>query len=192
VALEANVDDATGEVLAHTVAALLAAGAHDAWVTPIVMKKGRPAHTVSALADPALATQVAGVLAAETGSLGVRGGTLRRWPATRAMAAVAVGGWPVRVKVGPGRVKAEHDDAAAVARATGRPLREVLADAEASARAGTATPTAPGTPTAAGADADVTDGDTVVPLVPDAGGEHAHHHTHPHAHPHAHDDPDQG
>ena len=45
VLLEANVDDATGETLAHAIAALLAAGAHDAWVTPIVMKKGRPAHT---------------------------------------------------------------------------------------------------------------------------------------------------
>ena len=49
VLLEANVDDATGEVLAHAIATLLDAGAHDAWVTPIVMKKGRPAHTVSAL-----------------------------------------------------------------------------------------------------------------------------------------------
>ena len=45
--LEVNVDDVTGEVLAHTIAALLAAGAHDAWATPIVMKKGRPAHTVA-------------------------------------------------------------------------------------------------------------------------------------------------
>ena len=50
---ETNVDDATGEVIAHTIAALLAAGAHDAWATPIVMKKGRPAHTVHALCDPA-------------------------------------------------------------------------------------------------------------------------------------------
>jgi uncharacterized protein (TIGR00299 family) protein len=187
VALEANVDDATGEVLAHTVAALLAAGAHDAWVTPIVMKKGRPAHTVSALADPALATQVAGVLAAETGSLGVRGATLRRWPASRTMAAVEVDGRPVRVKVGPGRVKAEHDDAAAVARATGRPLREVLAEAEASARAGTVTPVSPDTGAVEG-DPDATADDTVVPLVPDDPDGHAH----GHAHPHPHEDPDPG
>ena len=50
--LETNVDDATGETIAHTITALLDAGAHDAWVTPIVMKKGRPAYTVSALCDP--------------------------------------------------------------------------------------------------------------------------------------------
>lgn len=136
VLLEANVDDVTGEVLGHTIAALLAAGAHDAWVTPIVMKKGRPAHTVSALADPAVAGEVGAVLAAETGTLGVRGATLQRWPAARSTTAVDVDGLAVRVKVGPGRVKAEYDDAAAVAQRQGRPLRDVLAQAEAAARAG--------------------------------------------------------
>lgn len=132
--LEANVDDVTGEVLGHTIEALLEAGAHDAWVTPIVMKKGRPAHTVSALADLALAAQVAAVLTDETGSLGVRGTTLDRWPAHRAVGTVDVAGLPVRVKVSPGRVKVEHDDAAEVARRRGLPLREVVGRAESAAR----------------------------------------------------------
>ncbi|TML88352.1 MAG: nickel pincer cofactor biosynthesis protein LarC [Actinobacteria bacterium] len=134
VVLEANVDDATGETLAHTVAALLEAGAHDAWVTPIVMKKGRPAHTVSALADVALADQVSRVLVAETGSLGVRGQTIERWPAARSAHEVEVAGLPVRVKVSAGRVKVEHDDAARAARRTGLPLREVVSRAEAAWR----------------------------------------------------------
>jgi pyridinium-3,5-bisthiocarboxylic acid mononucleotide nickel chelatase len=134
VLLEVNVDDATGETLAHAVAALLDAGAHDAWVTPIVMKKGRPAHTVSALADPALARQVSRVLVGETGSLGVRGQTLQRWPAARATGEVEVEGLPVRVKVSVGRVKIEHDDAARAARRSGLPLREVVARAEAAWR----------------------------------------------------------
>ena len=132
--LEVNVDDATGETLAHAIAALLEAGAHDAWVTPIVMKKGRPAHTVSALADPSLAAQVGRVLTDETGSLGVRGQTLQRWPATRAMDSVEVAGFPVRIKVSPGRVKAEHDDLTRVARLTGLPLREVTFRAETAGR----------------------------------------------------------
>ena len=132
--LEVNVDDATGETLAHAVAALLEAGAHDAWVTPIVMKKGRPAHTVSALADVALADQVGKVLVAETGSLGVRGQTFERWPAARSADEVEVAGLPVRVKVSAGRVKVEHDDAARAARRAGLPLREVVSRAEAAWR----------------------------------------------------------
>ena len=123
-------DDASGETLAHTVAALLDAGAHDAWITPIVMKKGRPAHTVSVLADPALADQAAAVLVAETGSLGIRCETLQRWPSARVDGQVEVDGVPVRVKVGAGRVKVEHDDAARAARRTGLPLREVVSRAE--------------------------------------------------------------
>ncbi len=134
VLLEANVDDATGETLAHAITALLDAGAHDAWVTPIVMKKGRPAHTVSALADVALAAQIAEVLTAETGSLGVRGTGLERWPSERRTDVVDVAGYPVRVKVSPGRVKVEHDDAARVAGQVGLPLREVLSLAEEAGR----------------------------------------------------------
>src|SRR5918996_260183 len=124
----------TGAALLAAIGALLEAGAHDAWVTPIVMKKGRPAHTVSALVDPALAEQVAAALMAETGTLGLRGTTLDRWPAARAVDTVDVDGMPVRVKVSPGRVKVEHDDAARVARTQGRPLREVLSVAESEAR----------------------------------------------------------
>lgn len=131
--LEVNVDDVTGEVLAHTVTTLLAAGAHDAWATPIVMKKGRPAHTVSALVDPADAETVAALLLAETGSLGVRASTVRRWPQRREEHVVDVSGHPVRVKLAAGRAKPEHDDAVFAAAASGRPLRDVLRDAETAA-----------------------------------------------------------
>jgi pyridinium-3,5-bisthiocarboxylic acid mononucleotide nickel chelatase len=130
VLLEVNIDDATGETLAHAVAALLATGAHDAWVTPILMKKGRPAHTVSVLADPALAGQVAGVLTRETGSFGVRGQTLERWPQARTTDQVEVGGRTIRVKVSAGRVKVEHDDAVRVAEQIGVPLSQVRSLAE--------------------------------------------------------------
>jgi hypothetical protein len=85
---------------------------------------------VSALADPALASQVAQVLTAETGTLGVRTETMGRWPAARVLDEVEVEGVPVRVKVSAGRVKIEHDDAARAARRTGLPLREVVSRAE--------------------------------------------------------------
>ena len=128
--LEANVDDATGETLAHTISVLLEAGAHDAWVTPMVMKKGRPAHTVHVLVEPAEAARMADVLARETGTLGVRGTTMQRWPSRRELEEVTVEGDTVRLKVSPNRVKVEHDDAARVARRTGIPLREVISLAE--------------------------------------------------------------
>lgn len=131
---EVNVDDATGEVIAHTIAALLSAGAHDAWATPIVMKKGRPAHTVHALCDPAVADAVGAVLVRETGSLGLRGTVLQRWPQQREQRTVDIDGHAVRVKVADGRAKAEHDDAAAAAAALGVPLRDVLHRAAEAAR----------------------------------------------------------
>lgn len=128
--LEVNVDDVTGEVIAHTIVALLAAGAFDAWATPIVMKKGRPAHTVHALCDPVAASAIGEVLLRETGSLGLRGTTLMRWPQRRDETTVQLHGHAIRVKVAAGRAKVEHDDAAVAAAALGMPLREVIAQAE--------------------------------------------------------------
>jgi len=128
--VEANVDDVTGEVLAHTIAALIAVGAHDAWATPIVMKKGRPAHTVHALCDDARFDSVRQVLIAETGTLGVRATPLGRWPQQRRDDSVEIEGHTIRVKIGDNRVKVEHDDALAAAEALGRPLRDVISLAE--------------------------------------------------------------
>jgi uncharacterized protein (TIGR00299 family) protein len=135
--VEANVDDVTGEVLAHTIAALLTAGAHDAWATPIVMKKGRPAHTVHALCDDATLAAVSHVMIVETGTLGMRATAVERWPQHRDERLVDVGGQPVRVKVSGSRVKAEHDDAAAAAAVLGIPLRDVLRRAETADHDGT-------------------------------------------------------
>jgi len=134
VELAVNVDDATGEQLAHALAQLLDAGAADAWITPVVMKKGRPGHVVSVLAEPDRAAALRSTLAAETGSLGVRARPVDRWPAARTFDSVDVDGHPVRIKVTPARTKVEHDDAAEVAKRTGRPLREVVSLAEEAAR----------------------------------------------------------
>lgn len=178
VLLEANVDDATGEVLAHALARLLEAGAHDAWVTPIVMKKGRPAHTVAVLVDAALAAQVRAVLVAETGTLGVRGSTIERWPSRRDEGRVVVDDLSVRVKVSPGRVKAEFDDAARVAARSGRPVRDVLREAEERWRR-----QEPAEPLRlAGAEPPSVGTETE----PETHADHDHPHDHPHAHDHDH------
>jgi uncharacterized protein (DUF111 family) len=129
--IEANVDDATGEVLADTVARLLDAGALDAWLTPIVMKKGRPAFTIHALAMPESSEAIRDTLAHHTGTLGVRTHRIERWRTERHMETVQVGGLNIAIKVTNHRAKAEFEDASRVAHATGRPVREVIAEAEA-------------------------------------------------------------
>jgi hypothetical protein len=138
--LEANVDDATGEQLAHAVSELLEAGAHDAWLSPVVMKKGRPGTVVHVLCDPSAGQQLRLVLRAETGTLGVRATTGERWPASRRFDTVEVDGCLIRMKVSPGRVKAEHDDVARAARRNGQTLREVAFRAEAAWRQRQETP----------------------------------------------------
>jgi len=130
VLLEANLDDVTGEHLAHAVQSLLDAGAHDAWITPVIMKKGRPGHTIHVLADPSLLETLRDLIRLRTGSFGVRAVTGERWPAARMVEPVAVAGHAVRVKAGGGRVKAEFEDVARVAEHTGLALSEVASLAE--------------------------------------------------------------
>ena len=133
VQLDANVDDITGEVLAHTIERLLAAGAHDAWVTPIVMKKGRPAHMISVLCDPAQRDVLRDLLVAETGTLGVRATESERWPQARTMSTVNVDGQTIRIKLAEHRIKVEFDDAARAAAALGLPVRVMIERAVAAA-----------------------------------------------------------
>ncbi len=134
VQLEANLDDVTGEILAWAVAELLDSGALDAWITPVVMKHGRPAQVLSVLAEPVLVRQLIAVMMSATGTLGVRARTVERVAAERSVDQVEVEGGTVRVKVSPGRVKAEHSDVAALAESTGIPVMELQARAEAAWR----------------------------------------------------------
>ena len=132
--LEANLDDISGEVVAHAVDALLTAGALDAWTAHVTMKKGRPGVVLSAMAHLPDAPRLRDLIAHETGTLGVRVSVVDRWPFARQTDEVEVEGLPVRIKRTAQRVKIEYEDAARVARRTGLPLREVVSRAEAEAR----------------------------------------------------------
>jgi hypothetical protein len=139
--LESNVDDATGELAASWIDALHAAGALDAWATPITMKKGRPALTVSALATIESADAVAHAMLRETTSLGVRRYEITRAERPRRMVEVetAYGRIPVKVAegpFGPPQVKPEFDVCLAAARAHGVPVREVVRAALVAVRLG--------------------------------------------------------
>ena len=144
--LEANLDDVSGEVVAHAVDALLAGGALDAWTAHVSMKKGRPGIVLSTLAHLPDAPRLRDLIAHETGTLGVRVSVVDRWPFARQTDEVEVEGLPVRIKRTAQRVKVEYEDAARVARRTGLPLREVVSRAEAEARR-TGADTVPGTET---------------------------------------------
>lgn len=125
--LETNLDDVTGELLGHVIGELLAAGALDAWAVPAVMKKGRPAHVLHALAEPGRADDLATRMLAETGSLGLRRYPVRRTAVDRVFETVTVLGEPVRRKRGPHGVKPEYEDVARAARTLGMPMRAVAA-----------------------------------------------------------------
>jgi uncharacterized protein (TIGR00299 family) protein len=125
VVLETNLDDVTGETLAHTIARALEEGALDAWATPAVMKKGRPAHVLHVMGRPHTAPQLRRLVHEETGTLGIREVSSLRTALPRATTTVHVDGQPVRVKTGPFHAKAEHDDVRAAAAQLGLPLKSV-------------------------------------------------------------------
>jgi uncharacterized protein (TIGR00299 family) protein len=139
--LETNVDDLDPRVWPAVLARLMAAGASDAWLSPILMKKGRPAHTLSVLCPPAAQTQLVSVVLQETPSLGIRVTRPDKFVAGRRMTEVVLDGQPIAVKVGLGpagevlTATPEWDDVAATAQVLGRPVREVLARAAALATA---------------------------------------------------------
>jgi pyridinium-3,5-bisthiocarboxylic acid mononucleotide nickel chelatase len=121
-------------------AELLAAGASDAWLTPILMKKGRPAHTLSVLCRPEVLAAVQEVVVGSTSTIGMRLQPVQKVALDRAQDSVAVLGGHVGVKVSSvaGRVvnvSVEFEDVAALARATGLPAKEVLRAATAAAHA---------------------------------------------------------
>ena len=139
VELSANLDDCTGEVLGATLERLLAAGALDAWCTPITMKKSRPGWMLSVLSAPADAPKLEAILFAETTTLGVRRCVCERTKLSRRHVTVETPYGPVRIKVGyRGQreltASAEFADARRAAEAHGVPVKEVLAAALASYR----------------------------------------------------------
>ncbi len=137
VVIEANVDDLDPRAWPHVLTALLEAGADDAWLSPILMKKGRPAHTVHALAAAERVAAVRDVLFRESTTLGVRESATTKTALERAFVQVSVGGHTIAVKIGLAadgtivNAMPEWDDVAAAARGLGRPVTEVLKEAQA-------------------------------------------------------------
>jgi uncharacterized protein (TIGR00299 family) protein len=144
VVLSANVDDLDPRLWPAVLARLLDAGADDAWLTPILMKKGRPAHTLSVLTDRGRAESLRRVVFTETSTIGLREQVVTKHALARELRTVDVDGESVRVKVAllDGAVvnaTPEFDDVVAAASRLGRPVKSVLAAASAVVHAATPT-----------------------------------------------------
>ncbi len=136
--IEANVDDLDPRVWPSVLASLVTAGAADAWLQPILMKKGRPAHSLAVLCTPDLAPTLRKQVLDLTSTIGVRQTTVQRWALHRGWVDVVVDGENVAVKVAhqDGRIvhaTPEFDDASTAAARLERPVREVLEAASAAA-----------------------------------------------------------
>jgi len=174
--LETNLDDLPGEVVGHATTLLMAAGALDAFLTPIQMKKNRPGVMVTVLCDRAQIPAMEEILFRETTTLGIRRYEVGRHKLRRQAATVETPYGPVQGKLGwldgrPPTFSPEYEDCARVANAQGVPLREVYNAAHAAyaqARPVVAASPAP-------------------KAVASASHSHEHGHGHDHDHSHGHD-----
>jgi uncharacterized protein (TIGR00299 family) protein len=135
--LETNVDNVTGEVLGNLTGVLMAEGAKDVAIAPVLMKKGRMGHIIKVITTPQDAARIAYRIMEETGSLGVRVMPVKhRFVANREERKVKVSirgvEREVRVKIGRDaegtvlNVAAEFEDARRVATELKMPLKDVM------------------------------------------------------------------
>lgn len=127
--LTTNVDDLTPELVAHTIDRCLAEGAADAWATPIVMKKGRPAVELHVMCPPGDVERLRDLLYAETGTLGIRATTVDKHVLPRRFDHVTVRGHRIKVKVGPFGAKPEYEDLVSAGQALAMPVRTLWFEA---------------------------------------------------------------
>jgi uncharacterized protein (TIGR00299 family) protein len=132
--LETNIDDMNPQHYALLVERIEEAGALDVWLTPIIMKKGRPATLVSAIALTSARSAVESAMIENSTTLGVRATPIDRTKADREVQSVSTRWGDVRVKLRAWRgrvidVTPEYDDCLAIARANDVTLREVTSEA---------------------------------------------------------------
>ncbi len=136
--IEALIDDMSGELVAPALDALLAAGARDAFLTPVLAKKGRPAYLLTVLCAGSRLSGMTRTLFEHTTTLGVRFREERRTTLERAWRTVPTAYGAVRVKMGlldgaPTVFHPEYEDCRARAAENGVPVRRVAEAAQAAA-----------------------------------------------------------
>jgi uncharacterized protein (TIGR00299 family) protein len=139
--LEATLDDLSPQLVAAALESVLAAGAVDAWIAPVTMKKGRPAHLFGALVPEAARAPVEAEIFRQTSTLGIRATRVERRVLERELVEVDTAYGKVRVKVGrlAGallNVAPEFEDCRQVADRKGVAVKEVMAAALSAFRGG--------------------------------------------------------
>lgn len=136
--IETNIDDMNPQIYEHVSERLFSAGALDVYLTPVIMKKGRPGQMVSILVPVSLVDEAANILFSETTTLGVRIHPVSRRILNREIRIIRTRYGPIRVKIGrrDGLVKSapEYADCKAAAKKSGVPLRVVMQAAERACR----------------------------------------------------------
>jgi uncharacterized protein (TIGR00299 family) protein len=132
--LETNLDDLSPQLVAAALDSVLQAGALDAWVAPVTMKKGRPAHLFGALVPDAARAGVEAEIFKQTSTLGIRATRVERRVLDRVFVEVETAYGKVRIKIGRlagavVNVAPEFEDCRQAAERHGVPLKEVLAAA---------------------------------------------------------------
>jgi uncharacterized protein (TIGR00299 family) protein len=132
--LACTIDDMEPRLLAYVIERVHQVGALEAFVTPVVMKKGRPAHLLSVLCEPTMAPTIEGLIFAETTTLGLRRAPVSRSRLDRRSEQVSTRYGEVEVKVAMRgeqalRCTPEYDSCAALAQAADVPVQEVIAAA---------------------------------------------------------------
>jgi len=135
---ETNIDDLDPRLWPPVLQRLLDAGAADAWLTPILMKKGRPAHTLSVLVSSTNADAVRRVVLTETTAIGLREYPISKHAADREFTTIEVDGRRISIKIAryDGQVvnvQPEYEDVVAAAAELKRPVKAVMAKAIAAA-----------------------------------------------------------
>ena len=129
VLLETNIDDMTPEIYGYLIDRLLEAGARDAFLTPVIMKKGRPGIQLTVLTDPNKETELTQLIFSETTTLGIRRLPVQRHTLERRTDTVQTPYGPIRVKIadigGKQRITPEYDDCARIAREKQVPILDV-------------------------------------------------------------------
>ncbi len=132
--IECNIDDMTGEAMAYALERVFAAGALDAFYTPIIMKKNRPAQRLTAICANNKRTDVERIILVETTTLGVRSYEARRTTLLRRIETVATPLGDVRVKIAQGpagpKIAPEYEDCRCIAESTGQSFLTVYATAQ--------------------------------------------------------------